>query len=178
MIGLVRGHVELAPYDPEWRRCFEAEKARLQAAIGPYVLEIQHVGSTSIPGMLAKPILDIAVAVASFEAARVCIPPIEELGYEYRGENGIPRRHFFVKGDPRTHHLHVNELGSVAWENHVLFRDALIRDPVLAEAYAALKVDLARRYPTDREAYTEGKALFIQRVLAQARIAAGAEVQS
>ncbi|MCJ7551153.1 MAG: GrpB family protein, partial [Anaerolineae bacterium] len=112
MIGLERGVVRLAPYTTEWQRCFEAEKERLQAVIGQYVLDIQHVGSTSIPGMIAKPIIDIGIAVTSFEEARVCIQPIQQLGYEYRGELKIPRRHYFVKGDPRTHHLHMNEIDS------------------------------------------------------------------
>lgn len=171
VIGLERGHVELVPYDPAWRRCYETERARLQAAIGNHVLDIQHVGSTSIPGMIAKPIIDIAVAVASFETAQVCIAPVERLGYAYRGENGIPRRHFFVRGERRTHHLHINELNSAQWRNQVCFRDALIHNPELAAAYATLKQDLARQFPTDREAYTAGKAPFIRRVLAQAMIA-------
>jgi len=171
MIGLERGVVKLAPYTAEWKRLFEQEKALLQAAIGPHVLEIQHVGSTSIPGMVAKPIIDIGIAVTSFEGARVCIRPIEQLGYDYRGENGIPRRHFFVKGEARTHHLHINEIDSREWENHVLFRDYLIQHGGLAEEYAALKAELAQRYPTDREAYLEGKAPFIERVLEMARSA-------
>lgn len=169
MIGLERGVVRLAPYTLEWHRRFEEEKALLQASIGQYVLEIQHVGSTSIPGMTAKPIIDIAVAVESFEEATVCIGPLDALGYEYRGEYGIPRRHYFVKGDPRTYHLHMNEIGSRAWENQVLFRDYLIAHPQLAEEYAALKVDLAQRHPTNREAYVDEKAPFIERVLRMAR---------
>jgi GrpB-like predicted nucleotidyltransferase (UPF0157 family) len=87
MIGLERGIVRLALYNAEWARLFEKERARLQAAVGDYVLDIQHVGSTSIPGMVAKPIVDIAIAVASFEAAFVCVDPIERIGYEYEGEN-------------------------------------------------------------------------------------------
>jgi len=169
MIGLAGGAVRLAPYTPEWQRCFEAEKVRLQAAVGQYVLDIQHVGSTSIPGMIAKPI--IGIAVSSFEEACVCIQPIQQLGYEYRGELGIPRRHYFVKGDPRTHHIHINEIGSCDWENQVLFRDTLIQHPRLAEEYAALKTDLAQRYPTERGAYLDGKAPFIERVLRMARAA-------
>mgnify|MGYP001095876825 CR=1 FL=1 len=109
MIGLEERTVKLAPYATEWKRLFEKEKALLQAAIGNHVLDIQHVGSTAIPGMIAKPLIDIGVAVESFEEATVCIQPVERLGYEYRGEYGIPRRHFFVKGDPRTHHIHMNE---------------------------------------------------------------------
>jgi len=87
MISLKRGIVELVPYTAEWRRLFEEEKARLQAAIGQYVLDVQHVGSTAIPGLIAKPIIDIGIAVRDFEA-RVCIGPIGQLGYEYRGEQG------------------------------------------------------------------------------------------
>jgi GrpB-like predicted nucleotidyltransferase (UPF0157 family) len=89
MIGLERGVVKLVPYSAEWGRFFELEKTSLLAGLRSYVLDIQHVGSTSIPGMLAKPIVDIAIAVADFDEARVCVPLIEGLGYEYRGELGI-----------------------------------------------------------------------------------------
>lgn len=168
-IGLQRGAVQLVPYSAEWPRLFQEEKARLQAALGREALDIQHVGSTSIPGMVAKPIIDIAIAVASFKEAMVCVAPIEGLGYEYHGENGIPRRHFFVKGNPRTYHLHMLEQGSPEWENHLLFRDHLIRHPDCAAEYAALKTDLARRFENDRKTYTDEKAPFILRVLQLAR---------
>ena len=169
VIGLERGIVRLAPYTTDWQRLFEQEKARIQTAIGHWTLDIQHVGSTSIPGIVAKPILDIGVAVEDFEEANVCIEPLEQLGYEYHGENGIPRRHFFVMGDPRTHHLHVNEIHSRDWENQVFFRDYLILHSESAEEYTALKLSLAERFPTDRDAYLEGKASFIERVLRLAR---------
>ncbi len=173
MIGLERDTVRLAPYETGWARLYEAERARLQAAVGEHVLDIQHVGSTAIPGIVAKPILDIAVAVHSFEAAYVCVAPIEALGYEYVGENGIPRRHYFVRRDPETGqtlvHLHMNELDGPDWENQVLFRDYLLAHPEAAAEYATLKRDLAAQYPRDREAYTEGKAQFIVQVLRLAR---------
>jgi len=169
LIGLERGVVKLVPYTVEWRQLFEQEKSLLRVAVVQYVLDVQHVGSTSIPGMIAKPIIDIGVAVTNFEEARVCIPPVEQLGYEYRGEFGIPRRHYFVKGNPRTHHIHMNEMDSRDWENQVLFRDYLIQHPALVEEYAALKMKLAQRYPTDREAYLDGKAFFIKQVLEMAR---------
>lgn len=168
-IGLKRGSVELLPYRAEWPRLFEEEKARLQSALGQQVLDIQHVGSTAIPGMIAKPIIDIGIAVMDFDEARVCIGPIEHLGYEYRGEFGIPRRHYFVKGEPRTHHIHMNEIESSDWKEQVLFRDYLIEHPERAKEYADLKMGLARQFPTDREGYLEGKALFIDRVLRTAR---------
>ncbi len=169
MLGLEKGTVRLIPYTDEWGRLFEEEKSRLQAAVGKYVLDIQHVGSTSIPGMGAKPIIDIGIAVKNFEEASICIPPIEQLGYEYKGENGIPRRHFFAKGNPTTHHIHITEIGSRDWNNQITFRDYLTQHPEIAKAYAELKMELAQRYPTDRESYLEGKAPFIERVLQLAR---------
>lgn len=169
MIGLEAGAVKIYIYREEWHSLFLEEKRRLLAAIGEYVLDIQHVGSTSIPGMPAKPIIDIGVAVKNFERAAVCIEPLEDLGYVYRGENGIPRRHYFSKGDPRTHHLHMNEISSLDWENHILFRDFLIDHPELAGEYARLKMELAGRFPLDREAYLDGKGPFIERVLRLAR---------
>ena len=173
MIGLERDTVCLAPYEAGWARLYELEEARLQAAVGEHVLDIQHVGSTAIPGIVAKPILDIAVAVQSFETAYACVAPIEALGYEYKGENGIPRRHFFVRRDSDSGqtlvHLHMNELGSPDWESQVLFRDYMLAHPEAAAEYAALKQDLAAQFPRDREAYTDGKASFIARILRLAR---------
>ena len=170
MIGLDRGVVRLAPYTTDWERLFEEEKTRLQSAIGEHVLDIQHVGSTSIPGMTAKPIIDIAIAVESFEAAYVCVEPMERVGYEYAGEHGIPRRHYFVKRNPATtHHVHMLEQQSHEWENHLLFRDHLRGHAEAAEAYAALKTRLAKELPRDRDAYTNGKAPFVERILRLAK---------
>jgi GrpB-like predicted nucleotidyltransferase (UPF0157 family) len=164
-IGLQQGVVALCPYTIAWKRLFEEERATLKASLGDQILDIQHIGSTSIPGMVAKPILDIAIAVNDFEEARACIAPIEGLGYEYRGELGMPRRHYFVKGDPRTHHIHMVEINSQDWVNQLLFRDYLTRHPHSAQAYADLKIELAGRFPKDREAYLEAKAPFIQKIL-------------
>jgi GrpB-like predicted nucleotidyltransferase (UPF0157 family) len=165
MVGLERGTVKLNPFTNEWERLFSEEKSRLQAAIGKYVLDIQHVGSTSIPGIVAKPIIDIAIAVKNFEKASVCIKSIEQLGYEYKGENGIPRRHFFAKGNPRTHHIHMNELGSREWNDQISFRNYLTLHLEVAKEYAELKMELARQYPTDRQAYLDNKDPFIERVI-------------
>ena len=170
VLGLSSNNVLLQPYQDEWARLFEQEHERLRAAIGDFVLDIQHIGSTSIPGIPAKPILDIGVAVENFEEASRCIAPLEALGYSYRGENGIPRRHYFVKGttDSRTHHLHINEIQSSDWQQQIAFRDALRQDAALAQEYAALKLRLAKQFPTDRVAYTEGKSSFISRIINRA----------
>jgi GrpB-like predicted nucleotidyltransferase (UPF0157 family) len=168
MLGLPSGQLRLASYAPDWPLLFLAEKAQLCAVLENYILDVQHIGSTSIPGMPAKPILDIGVAVPNFDEAVVCIPLIEQLGYSYRGECGIPRRHYFVKGDPRTHHLHMLEVTSEEWKNHLLFRDYLRSNSEAAQAYANLKQQLATRFAADREAYQTGKESFIQAVLQQA----------
>jgi GrpB-like predicted nucleotidyltransferase (UPF0157 family) len=167
-IGLERGVVRLAPYSSRWSELYELEEQSLREAIGAYVLDIQHVGSTAIPGMVAKPILDVVVAIDSFEAAAVCIEPMERLGYEYRGENGIPRRHYFTKGEPRTHHVHMLEQDNPEWRRMIVFRDALRSDPSLAEEYAMLKKELAKKHSSNRVAYTDGKAAFVERVVALA----------
>lgn len=168
MLGLQSGQLQLSPYEPNWSRLFLAEKEHLCASLGELILDVQHIGSTSIPGMTAKPILDIGVAVTSFEEAAVCVPLLEQLGYSYKGENGIARRHYFVKGDPRTHHLHMLEIESAEWKNHLLFRDYLRANPARAHEYASLKQTLATQFATDREAYQTGKEHFIQTVLQQA----------
>ncbi len=172
IIGLEKGIVRIVPHQPAWASLFEEEKARIETAVGPHILDIQHVGSTAIPGIPAKPIIDIGVAVRDFEEAAVCIAPIVQLGYTYRGENGIPRRHYFRKGDdiqPRTHHIHINEIDGPDWKNQVDFRDYLRQHPETAAQYAQLKTSLAQRHPTDRLAYLYGKAAFIENVLRLAR---------
>jgi len=165
MLGLERGVVRLVPYAPEWKDYFEREKAALRQVLGGQILDIQHVGSTAIPGMPAKPIIDIAIAVHDFEEARVNIPLIESLGYEYKGEFGIPHRHYFVKGEPRLFHIHMSEITSVEWRNTLLFRDYLRQHQDAAQEYARLKQQLALKYPHDREAYLEGKTEFVEKVL-------------
>ena len=162
MLGLQSGQLQLSPYETNWPLLFLAEKEQLFASLGNDILDIQHIGSTSIPGMPAKPILDISVAVINFEEAVICIPLMEQLGYTYKGEHGITRRHYFVKGAPPTHHLHMLEMASEEWKSHLLFRDSLRRNPKTAGAYASLKQTLATQFATDREAYQSGKGNFIQ----------------
>ncbi len=169
LLGLNRGEVTLSPHREEWNILFELEKENIEETIGDYVEDIQHVGSTSIPGMSAKPVLDIAVAVRDFDEARTCIEPLDGIGYEYRGENGIPRRHFFRKGSPRTHHVHVFERSSADWNEVILFRDCLRSNQSFAEEYRRLKRNLARRFPKDRPSFQTGKAGFIEEVIKKGR---------
>jgi GrpB-like predicted nucleotidyltransferase (UPF0157 family) len=165
MLGLEKGVVRLVLYSPEWAKLFDEEKRLLMALIGDYVLDIQHIGSTSVPGLIAKPILDIGIAIEDFEEGKRCIQPIESLGYEYKGENGIPGRHYFVKGNPTTHHLHIVEINSEEWKKNITFRDSLRKNEMLAEEYAKLKLELAEKFKYNRVAYTDGKTDFINYVL-------------
>ena len=172
MLGLPSGIVRVCPYALEWARLFEGEAGRIRAAIGPYALDIQHIGSTSVPGLAAKPIIDIGIAVADFDEAARCVQPLVALRYQYMGENGIPRRHYFVRGDPRMYHVHMNERASADWQQTIRFRDYLRAHPDVAAAYADLKLRLAQQFPTDRPAYQDGKDDFIKQVL-QATLANG-----
>ena len=169
MIGLQRGTVKLVPYTPEWKRLFEEEKKLLLSSIGNYVIDIQHVGSTAIPGLEAKPIIDIAVAVRSSEDVEKCIQPLEHLGYEYKRED--PGRFLFVKGDPmkRTHYVHMVEWNSEFWKNYLLFRDYLHKHKEMANEYAKIKRELAREFEANRGEYTKGKVSFIEKILRMAK---------
>ena len=168
MLGLPKGMVKLMPHSEVWHQLFAEEDARLRDAVGEHLVAVEHVGSTSICGLSAKPIIDVAVAVREIADVEKCIVPIEGIGYRYRGEHGIPGRHYFVKGEPRTHHLHMVELDSDFWRSHLLFRDYLRQHSEVAEEYERLKNELAQKYEENREAYTEGKAAFIENVLRMA----------
>jgi GrpB-like predicted nucleotidyltransferase (UPF0157 family) len=165
MLGLPKGIVKLEPHSKLWRRLFAEEAARICEAVGEYVLAIEHVGSTSIEGIAAKPIIDMAIAVENLAKGERCIAPLENIGYEYRGEHGIAGRFYFVKGEPRTHHLHLVLATSDFWRSHLLFRDYLRENPSVAEEPERLKIDLAEKFPDDRDSYLESKGVFIEKVL-------------
>jgi GrpB-like predicted nucleotidyltransferase (UPF0157 family) len=165
MLGLKRGTVILQPHDEKWHILFEDERSQILNAVGDYALKIEHVGSTAICGISAKPILDVMVALSKYDDGGKCIAGLEVLGYEYKGENGVPGRHFFGKGVPRTHHLHMVELKSDFWARHLAFRDFLNCDKSVALEYDRLKRNLAARFPNDRESYTNGKFAFVEKVL-------------
>jgi GrpB-like predicted nucleotidyltransferase (UPF0157 family) len=166
MLGLEPGIVRLVPHDERWHEFFAAEEALLQEAVGEFVGDVQHIGSTSVCGISAKPVLDIAAAIKSQADGVKCIAPLEHLGYIYRGENGIAGRFYFVKGEPaRTHHLHIFSESSDEWRNHLFFRDYLRRNGAAAARYDKLKKDLAKKHGSERSAYTDAKAAFIERIL-------------
>ena len=172
-LGLASGTVLLAPHDPAWARLFADEAARIRAALGARPAEVAHVGSTAVPGLSAKPILDLMVGIAPDRDVAPYVAPLEGIGYAYCGEHGLPGRHYFVRDDAsgrRTHHLHVVALDGAIWRAHLAFRDALRASPERRAAYEALKHDLAARHAGERLAYTEGKAAFIHETLRQAGV--------
>ncbi len=161
--------VELAPYSPAWPARFEAECDLLYRVFTGARVAIEHVGSTAVPGLAAKPIVDILLGATDLAAIEERIPALQALGYCYvaKLEAVLPERRFFAKpaAHPRSIHLHAVVFASPFWKNHLAFRDALRTHPALAQEYHRLKLDLAARFGEDRERYTEAKAPFIERVL-------------
>jgi GrpB-like predicted nucleotidyltransferase (UPF0157 family) len=159
--------VRLVPPDPSWPARFEKERAALEAAIGEWVCGgVQHVGSTAVPHLEAKPIIDILVGVRDLEAGRACFDPLARLGYLY-APYLAEEMHWFCKPHParRTHHLHLVPIGSQRYRDEITFRDWLRANPELANRYAALKRELAKLHPDDRDAYTEAKGAFVRATL-------------
>jgi GrpB-like predicted nucleotidyltransferase (UPF0157 family) len=170
--------VELVPYDPRWPRAFEEERDHLRSCVPPGILtRIEHFGSTAVPGLHAKPIVDILVEVRDLEEVRSRVVPIlEAQGYDYfwrasSGESTPPFYAWFIKRDGtgiRTHHIHMVEPHFEHWDR-LLFRDYLIARPDAAQRYAELKTELSRRFPRDREAYTDAKADFVRALTEEAK---------
>lgn len=159
--------IRIAPYDPSWPARFEEERAVLARVIDRWVVgPIEHFGSTAVPGLDAKPVIDIMAPVESLDASRVALPVLEKAGYCYAAYR-TDVMHWFCKPSPafRTHHLHVVPFGSQLWIERLAFRDYLRAHRQIASEYAQLKKQLAEQYRLDREAYTDAKSPFIDRVL-------------
>lgn len=161
--------VIVVPYDPAWPARFESEAQRIQGALGAEAMAIEHGGSTAVPGLVAKPIIDILVGLATWPASPTAIAALVALGYEHRGDGNVPGREYFRRGVPRAYQVHACAHGGTLWREHVAFRDLLRREPATARDYSTLKHELALRFRDDRIAYTDAKAPFIRAVLARAR---------
>jgi GrpB-like predicted nucleotidyltransferase (UPF0157 family)/RimJ/RimL family protein N-acetyltransferase len=173
---LKKDHVNLVPYNSEWPFMAQTEIERIKSVLPvDAIIDIQHVGSTAIPGLSAKPILDIQIAVLSLEIMNlIAVPILQKLGYEYWANNPDPTRMFFVKdmppyGKKRTHHVHIFEQHSDHWCNKVLFRNYLRLHPDVAKEYERLKIKLAQEHLYDREKYTDEKLDFVNKVLQLAK---------
>lgn len=172
----MEGAVVITDYDPKWPIIYEKERATILGVIGHKITAIEHIGSTAVTGLGAKPIIDIMVGLSCLSDAMDCIEPLKKIGYEYVSEYeaSIPERRFFRKGPsdvPNQHfHLHMVERTSDFWKRHLLFRDFLRAHPDVAQQYFQLKKELAAKYGRDREGYTEAKTAFIESVVARARL--------
>ena len=166
-LGLARDTVELVPHDPAWDDAYEREVERLRSRLDSPLFGFEHVGSTAIPGIAAKPVVDMLLLVADFDATDDVASELEDAGYEERPSDDVPDRRFFARGPPsnRTHYLSVTEHGSDCHCEQVAFRDVLRADPELAAEYDRRKRALADAHADDRTAYTDGKSSFVQSVL-------------
>jgi GrpB-like predicted nucleotidyltransferase (UPF0157 family) len=157
--------VEVVPHDPRWRDAFEGEARQVAAALGENVLAIHHIGSTAIPGIYAKPIVDLLVEVGDLTEVDGRASAMESLGYEVKGEYGIPGRRYFRKDNRegiRTHHVHAFEAGSAEVERHLAFRDYMLAHPSDAQSYSELKRRLAEEHPRSPGGYMDGKDAFVK----------------
>lgn len=158
--------VTVVDYNPQWPSLFEQEAAKIKMALGDNCVEIHHVGSTSIPHLAAKPLIDIVPVVRNIIDVDLCVSKMEQLGYQTKGENGIAFRRFFQKGHPHpTHNVHIYEQGSPEIEHNLLFRNYLRTHANERDAYGALKKQLAMLHPDDINTYWLGKEAFIQALL-------------
>ncbi|WP_182525168.1 GrpB family protein [Nocardioides dongkuii] len=169
LIGLPRGTLALRPWTPAWAEAYAAERALLLAHLADWFVDVAHVGSTSVPGLEAKPLIDLQAGLRALDDAARVIPRLTELGYTFMPERVYGDFVFLPKGPEalRTHHLTLVEHGSAEWHVRLRFRDALRASPELRIRYRDLKRRLATEHAGDRPAYTDGKGEFVAEVLAQ-----------
>ena len=164
-----RDPVRLVPYDERWPDHFAATERDLRVVLAPWVVDIEHIGSTAVPGLPAKPVIDILVGVRTLDDTAEIVAAIESLGYEYvpEFEDELPDRRYFRRwaGGRRSHHIHLVERANAGWwDRHVRFRDWLRTHPDDRDRYAALKRELAAAHGADRAAYTDAKAQFVRTI--------------
>jgi len=173
VIGLDNRVVKLSKYDKKWVLLFEKEKNLILSSLrNVEVVDVQHVGSTSIPGVVAKPIIDIAIGLKRFADAKKCIKPLRKAGYEYREQFGGRWRYLFVKGPPtcRTIHVHIQRWGGRDWKDLTLFRDYMKTHPRARKEYVKLKQELVSKYSNQRKLYLKSKDAFIKKIIRLAEL--------
>jgi GrpB-like predicted nucleotidyltransferase (UPF0157 family) len=165
-LGLPPGENYLVPHDPEWAALFEDERAKLRAVLPAEAMDIQHVGSTAVPGIQAKPIIDIAIAARRYMMADEWQDRMASIGYDYPGDIGIPDHRIYGRDRlARIFLVHVVDADGMPWRGYIRFRDRLRSDRAMAMEYEALKLSAAREHPIGRDLYTRFKASFIDTVL-------------
>jgi len=157
-LGLRQGLVVLVAHNPAWKKAFDVEAETIRSALGDWLIDVQHIGSTAVPTIRSKPILDIMVGIADFDQGPLLEPAMAEIGYDFAAHAGVPNDHIFGKGLARTHLVHVVEHNGAVWHHNLRFRDRLLADPDLAAAYDLLKGSLASQFGNSRAAYTEASS--------------------
>jgi len=163
--------VRVVEYNPKWPEIYKLEKSEIQEKIDEYIASIDHIGSSAVEGLVAKPIIDILIGLNSLDDAQFCIPKLKDLNYEYvpEFEDELPERRYFRKPPKgqgsRDFHIHMVEIKTYFWKRQLIFRDYLRKFPEVASEYGELKLKLASELQDDRSAYTEGKTNFILKIL-------------
>ncbi|KAB3537939.1 GrpB family protein [Bacillus safensis] len=165
MLGLPRGEVFLVPWSAEWVKEFDMEKKRIVEVIAQYIVNVHHIGSTAVSGLSAKPIIDIAIEINHFVDGEQCATALQGLGYSYRGTNVLPERHYFSKGEPRTHQIHMYQTGNRYLLEQINFRDYLRSNELAKNEYQQLKLNLSSVCKNDKHKYAEGKTDFVKSIL-------------
>ena len=170
-MALKRGIVELENYNEKWKKEYEKERDLLKSVLGDKIIEIEHVGSTSIVGLKAKPVIDILIAINSLDEIEEIEQLLIEYDYSNRGHQGVEDRYFFAKGpeDARSHYIHFVEKDNNTYINLLWFKRYLLKHPEYIEKYCELKQELASQYSEDRKKYTAGKSNFITEVISLAK---------
>ena len=173
MLGLQRGIVQLVDHDETWSSVASETIEKLKTVLGPIMVSAEHVGSTSIKWIKAKPIIDLAVGVSDFKPVYTMVEKMHEEGFIHKSENDNEWQVFFSCGKPAenivTHHVHVVIFGGNEWQNFLLFRDYMNKNREAALLYQRTKEELMAKFPFDRPSYTDGKAEFILSILDAAR---------
>jgi len=163
--------VGVVSYNPNWKEMYKEESEKIKNILNDIIIDIHHIGSTAIPGIKAKPVIDILVEVKDIEGVDQYNHKMRELGYEVMGEYGIPKRRFFRKGEnKRTHHIHIFQVGNEEIGRHINFKEYLIACPDKAREYSKLKEKLVNKYTYDVKNYTNGKSDFIKEIDRKAKL--------
>lgn len=160
--------MKLASYTNQWAATYQLEKDKLMCPLGSDVIDIQHIGSTAIPGIASKPIVDIMVLLHSVQQASQYLKTLDELGYAYAKGRSSTERYFFTKGNPVTVHLSLTDQSTPYWDRQIVFRDYLLKHPNAAKEYESLKRSLIEKYPSGKDEYSSGKNEFVAAVLQKA----------
>ena len=165
MLALPKGKVFLVQWDKEWENEYTLEKNKIMELIGSYMISCHHIGSTAVKELSSKPIIDIAIELINYDDGFKCIDSLSTIGYKHRIIKELPERHYFSKGEPRTHQIHMYQKGNIYLKKQIIFRNCLIEDNELRDKYQKIKEKYATEYSMDKLAYADAKTEFINNVL-------------